>query len=327
MLQQTRVTTVIPYFERWMAALPTIGALAAAQVGRVLQLWEGLGYYSRARNLHRAALEVMERLGGRIPSDAERFRSLPGVGDYTAAAVLSIAFGVPLAVVDGNVRRVLCRLAGLEADPRRSAAASALEDLAQALLPEETPAEHNQALMELGARLCTPRSPDCQACPLADPCKARASGHPERFPLRPPRRSVPHYDVAVGIVLRRGRVFIDQRPYGGLLGGLWEFPGGKVETGEGPVEALARELREEFGMTAEVLETLAPVGHAYTHLKVTLHPYLCRLVEMDARAGEGRPYRWVLPGELSEYAMPRANRKVLEDLYRVPRAGFRVKVE
>jgi A/G-specific adenine glycosylase len=307
-----------------MASLPTVTALAAADEGLVLRLWEGLGYYSRARNFHRAARDVMERFGGRIPQDAEAFRSLPGVGDYTAAAVLSIAFGRPLAVVDGNVRRVLCRLAALAADTRRGPEASALGALALRLLPKESPAIHNQAMMELGARLCTPRSPGCRACPIAGPCRARASGDPERFPFRAPRRTVPHYDVAIGIVHDRGRVFIDRRPYGGMLGGLWEFPGGKVEAGEEPEDALARELREEFGMTVEAKEALPPVDHCYTHMKVTLHPFLCRLTGMDPRAGEDRPFRWVLPEEFPGYPMPRANRKVIEALFRVPRSEFRV---
>lgn len=322
MLQQTRVATVIPYYERWMKAFPTAAALAAAEVHRVLQLWEGLGYYSRARNFHQAAREVVERHAGRIPRDPALFRALSGVGAYTAAAVLSIAFGEPLAVVDGNVRRVLCRLAAFGDDPRREPAASALEGLAFELLPPGAPSLHNQALMELGATVCTPRSPNCSACPLASPCRGRQSGRPERFPARRERQPVPHHDVAIGIVMDRGRVLIDRRPYGGMLGGLWEFPGGKVEPGESPEEALARELREELGLVAEVREALPKVGHAYTHLKVTLHPFLCGLVDMAPRIGEGRPFLWVRPGELGDYPMPRANRKVLEELFRVPRPEF-----
>jgi A/G-specific adenine glycosylase len=282
----------------------------------VLKCWEGLGYYSRARNLHRAARAVVDDWGGTIPSDPTAFAGLPGVGAYTTAAVLSIAFGADLAVVDGNVRRVLCRLLALEADPRRSPHAMALDRLAQELLPPGTAADHNQAMMELGATVCTPRNPVCGECPVAKACRGRASEDPERYPLRRPRPAVPHHDVALGVVLRAGRVFIDRRPYGGLLGGLWEFPGGKVEPGETVEQALHRELAEEFGLQVRVDEALAPVDHAYSHFKVTLHPLLCTFLSCDPRTGEGNPWKWVTRAALEDHPMPRANRKVLEQLHR-----------
>ncbi len=314
MLQQTRVAAVVPYFERWLAALPTLEALATTDERRVLQLWEGLGYYSRVHNLHRAARAVVEQHGGRIPSDPEAFRSLPGVGPYTAAAVLSIAFDHDLAVVDGNVRRVLARLAALERDPRRGAVSREMETLAQALLPPGTAALHNQAVMELGAVLCTPRRPRCATCPLEAVCAGWASGSPERFPLRRAKPPVPHHDVAIAVVFRDDQVFIDRRPYGGLLGGLWEFPGGKLEAGESVEEALHRELDEEFGMRVQIVASLPSVAHAYSHFRVTLHPRLCRFSDMRPRVAEGRPWRWVPVEALPDHPMPRANRKVLESL-------------
>ncbi len=321
MLQQTRVDTVLPYYRRWMAAFPTVEALARAGDQDVLRVWEGLGYYARARNLHRAARVVTGRLGGRIPDDPEGFRALPGVGPYTAAAVLSIAFGRPLAVVDGNVRRVLCRVLTLEEDPRTPGAARALEAAAGAILPWDGPGLHNQAMMELGALVCTSKAPACGSCPVRDACRAHARGCPGAYPVRRPRRPVPHRDVAVGIVTRGSRVFIDRRPYGGLLGGLWEFPGGKVEAGEDARQALDRELWEEFRMRVRVVEALEPVRHAYSHLRVTLHPFLCRLVSMDPRAGEGREWKWVPWGALADHPMPRANRRILEALGPAPGAG------
>lgn len=316
MLQQTRVAAVVPYYERWMGLFPTVQALAAADETEVLRAWEGLGYYARARNLHRAAREVVARFGGRLPPALEDFRALPGVGPYTAAAVLSLAFDQDLAVVDGNVRRVLARLTALPSDPRRNPQAAALEALARDLLPPGTAALHNQGLMELGATVCSPRAPACPGCPLRAPCRAAASGRPGEYPVRPPRKAVPHYHVSLGLVFRNGRIFIDRRPYEGLLGGLWEFPGGKVEEGESPEQALHRELREEFGLRVRPEDTLPEVRHAYTHFRVTLHPHLCRFLGMEPRGcAEGqREWLWVDPGELHHYPMPRANRKVLEHL-------------
>ena len=315
MLQQTQVATVVPYFEAWMAQFPDVAALAAAGEARVLKAWEGLGYYSRARNLHRAARQVVQAPGGVVPDEVTAFRALPGVGAYTVAAVLSIAFDRDLAVVDGNARRVLGRLVALEHDPRKAPWSRALEALAAELLPANTARIHNQAVMELGALICTPRGPACDVCPMAGPCLARRGGDPEAHPPRAAPKVVPHHDVAIGLVFDpRGRVFIDQRPYGGLLGGLWEFPGGKLEPGETVVQALARELAEELGMQAEVTGALPRVSHAYSHFKVTLHPRLCRFVSMSSRAAEGTPWRWVKIEELAAVAMPRANRKVLEHL-------------
>ena len=310
MLQQTRVATVVPYYERWMAAFPTVEALAAAPQEAVLRIWEGLGYYSRARNLHRAAGLVVAEHGGQVPAEREAFAALPGVGPYATAAVLSIAYGSPLAAVDGNVRRILARLTATSLDPRRPPGSRAVDALAQALLCEP-PSEHNQAVMELGALVCTPRKPACTGCPLAAVCRGRASGTPEAFPVRAPRKPVPHVDVAIGIVRQGARFFIDQRPTDGMLGGLWEFPGGKLEAGETPHEALVRELVEEFAMEVVVGAPLPSVRHAYTHLRVTLHPYVCDFSSMRPEAGEGRPWRWASLAELSEVAMPRANRHVL----------------
>ncbi len=317
MLQQTQVATVIPYYQRWLEAFPTVKTLAAADLEQVLRLWEGLGYYSRARNLHRAAGQVMRLHGGEVPNAPGAFAALAGVGPYTMAAVQSLAFGHDLAVVDGNVRRVLARLIALEQPPAAGAAARTVANLAQDLLPEGTARLHNQAVMELGALVCTPRKPACGGCPLADACAALEGGDPEAYPRRAPRRAVPHHQVAVGLVTDdRGRILIQRRPYDGLLGGLWEFPGGKVEPGESILQALRRELREEQGLRVDRIKAMEPVNHAYTHFKVTLHPHTCRLEQMDPRAGEGHPRKWVDPGELSEVPMPRANRKILEQLSR-----------
>ena len=318
MLQQTRVDTALPYFLRFTEAFPTPEALAAAPLDSVLKRWEGLGYYSRARNLHRAAAQIVEGHGGRFPETEAEVRALPGVGPYTAAAVLSLAFGVPLAVLDGNVIRVLGRVFAVEADARKPATRRALQAVADALLDRAHPGRFNESVMELGATVCTPKSPACAACPLAGVCAARASGEPEAFPVVSKRKPVPHKTVAVGLVTdARGRVLIQRRPEDAMLGGLWEFPGGKVEGGETPADACRREVREELGLDAAVGAEVARVDHAYSHFTVTLHAFRCTLpagASGEVVQEHGEPTAWVAPDELDRYAFPRANRKILEAL-------------
>ncbi len=315
MLQQTRVDQATPFFRRFVEAFPTVQALAAAPLDRVLLCWEGLGYYARARNLHRAAQQVAERYGGQIPRDYDAFRALPGVGPYTAAAVLSIAFGQPYAVLDGNVIRVLARVFALPDDTSRPATRRHLQATADALLDAEHPGDANQAVMELGARVCLPAAPDCPRCPLRGVCQAFALGTPAAFPVVAKKAPTPHVPVAVGLLRdASGRLLVQRRAENGLLGGLWEFPGGKIEGGETPGEACAREFREELGVEVAVGERVARVDHAYTHFKVTLHAFACRLVAGEPRSAQGLALRWVAPEALGELAFPRANRRILETL-------------
>jgi len=335
MLQQTQVATALPYYTRWIEAFPDVAALAAADPDEVLRRWEGLGYYRRARNLLRAAHEVLARHNGVIPSTAEAFRALPGAGPYTTSAVLSIAFDVDLPLVDGNVRRVLARLIALDLDPRRTPGARAVEQLAAALLPAGTAAVHNQAVMELGALVCTPRRPVCPACPLRRVCRAHAGGDPERYPLRAPRKAVPHRQLDVALVFdRAGALLLDRRPYQGFLGGLWELP--KIERGEqaadGPAgAALRRALEERFGLRVRPRRgaALPPVDHAYSHFRVSLHPLVFDVRGRASRAAEAGPstatsWRWIDPTDLpGAVAMPGADRKVLAALRRAAGAGRR----
>ncbi len=315
MLQQTRVETAVPYFHRFTERLPTVGALARADQDEVLKLWEGLGYYSRARNLHRAAQAVVRDHGGRVPSDEASFRALPGVGPYTAAAVLSLAFGVPLAVLDGNVIRVLARVFALGADARAGRTRTALQELSTRLLDAEQPGRWNESVMELGATVCTPRSPACARCPLSGVCQARALGTPEAFPVVSKKKPVPHHLVAVGLVMDGPRVLIQKRPQDAMLGGLWEFPGGKVEAGETPEEACVRELREELALEVAVEAPVAIVEHAYSHFRITMHAFRCRLVGGEPASATGEPVVWADVSDLDDYAFPRANRRVIEALH------------
>ncbi len=322
MLQQTRVETVIPYYERFLRAYPTVEALARAPIDDVLKLWEGLGYYRRAHNLHRASREVVHHHAGRIPADRAALRALPGIGPYTAAAVASIAFGEDEPVLDGNVVRVLARWFRVSGDPRRSDTRRSLEAVARSLIPAGRAGAFNQALMDLGARVCAPRLPRCEACPVEAVCEAHQAGEEELFPMRAARRSVPHRDVVAGVIWERGhdpwdpdaRVLIAQREAGDMLGGLWEFPGGTVEQGESFDEALRRELREELGMEVEVGSLFITVDHAYTHFRMTLHVFHCRHTAGRPRALGCADFSWVLPSEIAGYALSVADRAVVRAL-------------
>jgi len=309
MAQQTRMAVVRERYEDFVTTFPDVRALAAAERDDVLKAWEGLGYYSRARNLHDAARLVVAERAGRLPDTVEGLRALPGVGAYTAGAVASLAFGLREPAVDGNVRRVLSRLHDL---PRPSA--RDLEARARALLEatEAPPGEVNQALMDLGGEVCVPRSPGCDRCPLGPDCLARARGTQAERPGRKPHRELPHRTIAVAVVRRDGRVLIGRRPEEGLLGGLWEFPGGKVEPGETPRAAAARELREEMCVEAELGEEIAVVDHAYSHFRITLHAFDGRWTAGDPCGRAASDWRWVAPGELAGFAFPAANRRVLE---------------
>ena len=314
MLQQTRVDQALPYFERFMAAFPDVQTLARASLDQVLKCWEGMGYYARARNMHRAAQQIVEGFGGEIPSSMEHLASLPGIGPYTAAAVLSIAYDRDVAVLDGNVTRVLCRLFAIREEPTRSAVKKRLRELAHALLPQGKAAAFNQAMMELGALVCTPKSLQCASCPVQTFCQAHRSGDPEALPAKSPRKIKPHYDVSAGIIWRDGRILIAQRKPEGLLGGLWEFPGGKQEPGETLEGCLKREVREELDLEIEVERPFMRVKHAYSHFRITLHTFHCRYVRGDPRALGCADWRWVCPEELPVYAFPRADQKVLQAL-------------
>ena len=311
MLVQTRVETVIPYYRRFLSRFPDVRSLAAAELDTVLKGWEGLGYYARARHLHRAARIVVDEHGGRVPRDAQELRALPGVGSYMAAAIRSIAFGEPDLAVDGNVRRVVSRLFDLH-DPTRADVAAVAGPLVA-----QRPGAVNQALMDLGATICTPRSPRCSSCPVESLCLARARDTVHLRPGRRPRRERPHHDVAVGLIWHDGRLLIARRPPEGLLGGLWEFPGGKSEPGERLEETVTREIREELGVAVEVGERVARVDHAYSHFEVTLHAFQCRYLSGAPVARGCSAFAWVEPEELDDYAFPAANRRILEWLTEV----------
>ncbi|MCH8547921.1 MAG: A/G-specific adenine glycosylase [Balneolaceae bacterium] len=315
MSQQTRIDTVIPYYNRFTEAFPTVYDLASAERQQVLKLWEGLGYYSRARNLQDAAKTVVEEYDGKVPSDYDEIIKLKGVGPYTAAAVLSIAFNKPHAVMDGNVMRVITRFYGIESDIRSTHTKKEIQQLADNLIPESNPGDFNQGLMELGATVCTPSSPACSDCPLQLECTVAHSVRTETIPYKSPAKKVPHHQIAVGLIVNsEGELLIALRPEDVMLGGLWEFPGGKKEKGEKLNETVARELKEELGVEVEVLDEFQSLKHAYSHFKITLTAFWCRIEKGTPKPKSGDELRWVSLNQIDEYPFPKANKTLIGSL-------------
>ncbi len=315
MLQQTRVATVIPYYERFIRRFPEPESLGAADLQEVLKHWEGLGYYARARNLHKAAGIVWKEHGGAVPSDDKDFLRLPGVGEYIAAAVLSIAFGKPRAAVDGNVKRVLSRLFLIPEAVNDSAKHKKFKKQADTLLDVSRPAAYNQAVMELGALICVPRNPECAVCPLPEHCRAFREGKTDEYPKRKAAKSVPVYHIAAAILFHNEKIFIVRRQEKGLLGGLWEFPGGKVKKGENAQAACIRELREKTALRAEVQSYLCRVKHAYTHFKIEMDVFLCAYISGAVLLKGPTDYRWVRKAEIRDYPFPKSHLKALARLF------------
>ena len=314
MLQQTQVDTVIPYYHRFLKRFPTFGALARAPLDAVLKHWEGLGYYSRARNLHALAKIVQKNHRGRLPEQPEALRALPGIGPYTAGALLSIAFNKNAAVLDGNVERVLARYFGLTQDLRTTKERKKLWALAESLVPPGEAGDYNQAVMELGATICTPRNPDCDACPVRIQCAARKRNLTELIPFKKAAKTVPHYQIGAGVIWKGDKLLISQRPLNGLLGGLWEFPGGKRKPSESMKACVRREIKEELDISVTVGAQMAQIDHAYSHFKITLHAHRCRYASGRPKPIGCRAWRWISPPELKKFAFPAANQPIIRKL-------------
>ncbi|MEJ2587054.1 MAG: A/G-specific adenine glycosylase [Deltaproteobacteria bacterium] len=311
MLQQTQVNTVLPYFALFVERFPTLEALAGADLQEVLKTWEGLGYYARARNLHRAAQVVIEEMDGKIPESWTEFKTLPGVGNYIASAVQSIAFDHAHAVVDGNVKRVLARVFLMKSPVNHAASQRVFEETAGALMTHEKPGTYNQAIMELGALICKPRNPECKMCCLSQLCGAFRTGRADKYPKRNKRKRVPTHRVATGVVWRNGTLLITRRKPDGLLGGLWEFPGGKVDKGEDPRDACIREIREETGIRIRVCGHMAFIKHAYTHFKIEMDVFQCEYESGKIRLNGPDAFRWIRLDEIQQYPFPKANLKFI----------------
>lgn len=311
MLQQTQIGTVVDYYHRWLEKFPTVAALANADLDTVLKVWEGLGYYTRARNLQRAAREIVNDHAGRFPAAFESLKTLPGVGDYTAAALASIAFGEAVPLVDGNVLRVYSRLTCEPDNIRDAKTKSKVRQALSQYIPPDRPGDFNQALMDLGREICRPRQPRCQACPVQKLCCAHQQNRTDEFPVKSKAKPTPTYHIVVGVIYQNGKILIQRRPPKGLLGGLWEFPGGKIDDGETPENALLREIEEETGLEVKIGRQLTQLKHAYTHFKISLTCFICEYQSGTARPKAATAQRWVKSEELRQFAFPKANQKIL----------------
>ncbi len=310
MLQQTTVQAIFPYYSRWMQMFPNIKSLSQFPLQKILKAWQGLGYYQRAKNIHRASKIIFEKHKGNIPQDYEELRKLPGFGPYITAAVLSLAFDLPYPVIDANVRRVLMRLKGVsgEANPKND---RALLDFLTPYFPKKKSGQFNQALMEFGALVCRPKNPSCLICPLNDFCKAFKEGKQEVIPL-PKKRNTRRIEAVVAVIRKNGKILVQKRPPRGLLADLWEFPGGKRKPGETLEEALHREIREELHAEIQEEKLLIRVQHSYTQFLVSLYAYECRL-KNEPRTNKNH-HRWLTLKGLRRYPVPSGSAKIIKYL-------------
>lgn len=311
MLQQTQVATVIPYYERFLDLFPDVESLAGAPLDDVLKAWENLGYYARARNLHLAAQQVVRQHQGRIPDNWDDLIQLPGVGPYMAGAILSMAFNRRVPAADGNVRRIIARVLAVEECIDERPVQKRLDAVAAELVPEDRPGDFNQALMDIGAGICTPRHPACSDCPLAACCRGYEKDLQNVLPIRKKKGPVPHHQAVAGIIAdSKGRLLIAKRPEQGLLGGLWKWPGGMKAEGESLVDCLRRTIREELGILVDPGDFTLTVKHQYTHFRITIHACSCTIVSGRPTSLTCAEFAWAGPEERKHYAFSKADRKI-----------------
>jgi len=306
MLQQTQVPTVIPYYIKFLKTFPTVHHLAKASLSKVLKVWEGLGYYARARNLHQASKIISNHFNGKIPDNLKDLLSLPGVGRYTAGAILSIAFNQEVPILDGNVKRVLSRLFAISGHPKKTG--GFLWPLSESLIPKGSANAFNQALMDLGSMICTPKNPNCLSCPLKTLCQGYLSGKPESYPLRSFKKPIPHRTSVSAVIQKDGKVLIHKRPPHGLLGGLWEFPNWGIEKKKDLKEYLRQMVKRQIGLSVKCKEPLGSFKQTYSHFKLTLRVYHCQIVD---GIGNGK---WIPIKKLKLFPMSKITRRISEKL-------------
>lgn len=314
MLQQTQMDRGVDYFEKWMRRFPDIKSVAKAGEEEILKLWEGLGYYSRARNIRKTAFLLVEKHGGILPDNHSTLLTLPGIGRYTAGAIMSLAFNQDFPVVDANVERLFSRLFDLDRPIKEKDTQRFIWEKAQEFIPSGKARFFNQALMELGALLCLPKNPKCDYCPVTEHCLSFKNGTMNDRPLtNPVKKSIPIY-MATGVLVYDKKLFIQKRPENGVWANLWEFPGGRIEKGETPEKALAREYMEETEFTIRSIQKIITIKHNYMHYRVTLHCFHCRLAKGAATPilHAAQEYRWVPLEELHNFAFPAGHRELIK---------------
>ena len=315
-LQQTQMETGISYYNKFIARFPNIGDLAKADQEEVYSIWQGLGYYNRAKNLHKTAKIISKELNGKIPSTVVELEQLPGIGPYIAAAIASIAFGEKVAVVDGNVLRVMTRFFGIKDDIGDQKTKVKIQGRLNQVIKPLDPPSFNQGLMELGALVCLPKTPQCNQCPINEMCYAKNMNEIEKLPVKKKKPPTPHYTIVIGIIKNNdNKLLITKRKKDQLLGGLWEFPGGKVNDSETLDQALFREIKEEVNLDIHSISFLCKVNHAYSHFKITMHAYICQTNQyQNLRLSSADDFRWVTQNQLDQFAFPKANKVVIENL-------------
>ena len=313
MLQQTRVGTVIPYYEKWILKFPTIQSVANATQEQILKQWEGLGYYSRARNFHKSCKNIVDNMSGIIPSNPEEFSKLPGVGPYISAAVMSIAFQRPLPAVDANAIRIAARMKMVDIPYPKNL--KIIVNYFENHISIERPGDFNQAVMDLGRDICKSDSPHCTICPISQYCKALVNNSVDKFPIKVKPAKKPHYNIAVGIIWNKGKILISKRRENGLLGGLWEFPGGKIEKGENARNCIIREIKEELGVEIKPTSFLKQINHAYTHFSITMDAYSCEYLHGTPKALGCDNWKWINPEEIKLLPFPKANHKLFDKIF------------
>ena len=313
MLQQTQVKTVIPYYNRWVAVFPNIKSVAVANTDSLLKMWEGLGYYARVRNFHSACKIIINKYSGEVPDSTKLLLTLPGVGPYIAGAIMSIAFNGPIPAIDSNALRVVSRLNTISGSLLvcKKRITRELSDIICNLRP----GDFNQAIMDLGREICTSKNPSCNACPLEDNCSAAVNNNVDKYPAMRRSNNKPHYRVAAGIIWKNNKILVSKRKESGLLGGLWEFPGGKIKDGETAVKCIIREVQEELGVCVRPATFIKQIKHAYSHFSITLDAYHCDFINGIPQALGCEDWRWIFPEQIADLPFPKANHKLFDKIY------------
>ena len=306
MLQQTQVKTVVPYYNRWVSKFPTIQSVAEAPSDSILKTWEGLGYYARARNFHSACKIIMNKHNGKVPDSTRLLLSLPGIGEYISGAIMSIAFNQSVAAIDSNAIRVISRLNSING-PLQIRNQKIARVLSKLICPLR-PGDFNQAIMDLGREICTSKNPSCSACPISSHCRSFVNSVVDKYPETILSNKKSHYSVAAGIIWNKKSILVTKRKEKGLLGGLWEFPGGKIRRGETATKCIVREVKEELGIIVKPRDFLKQINHTYSHFSITMHCYHCR--EKEKKISDQRSSNWITVNEIPKYSFPKANHKI-----------------